>query len=162
MSTVTLEKSISTCSLMNMTKVSVWHVNYSTGLIHISHPIYISVVCFAAWLTASCYKYSEAHNKLFRSCHSSSCCEIYGTSSVPFSTHYTPVVFCALWSEILFSYASLKVSLSKNLLCLSNDGDRSGTGMQCFFFKLTEVIPLVATSLFLWIHPMGKHTSLQE
>lgn len=150
--------STSICCLVNMMKVSVWHVSYSTGLIHISHPFYISVVCFAAWLTASCYKYSEAH-KLFRSCHSSSYCETYGTSFVPFSTHYTPAVFYALWSEILFSRASLKVSPFKNPLCLSNVGGRSGTGLQCFFFKLTEVL---WPPLFLWMHPMGKHTSLQK
>lgn len=136
--------SVSICCLLNMMKVSdmlVFLLAWS-----ISHPIYISVVCFAAWLTVSCYKYSEAHNKLFRSYHSSSYCETYGTSFMPFSRRYTPPVFCALWSEVLFSRASLKVSLSKNPLCLSNVGGRSGTGLQCFFFKLTEVIPPVATS----------------
>lgn len=115
-------------------------------LIHISPPIYFSLVCLGAWLTESCSKHWEAHNKLFRSCHSSSCCETYGTTFVPFSTRYIPALFCAFWSEILFSRASLQVSLSRSTLCLSSVGGRSGTGLQCFFFKLTEVIPPVAFS----------------
>lgn len=71
-------------------------------LIHISFPICISVV---AWLTASCFKYSEAHNKLLRSCHSSSYCETYALVLCP-SPHTILLLYSVPSDQWYFSSIS--------------------------------------------------------
>lgn len=76
----------------------------STGSIQVSHPIYISVVCFATWLIVSCYKHLEPNPVL---------------SLIPLLWNHfllgpSPhLVLCAFRSELLFSHALPKVTIRR-------------------------------------------------
>lgn len=124
----------------------------STGSIQVSHPIYISVVCFATWLIVSCYKHLEPNPVL---------------SLIPLlGNHFLlgpslHLVLCAFRTEC-FSPTPSPRWLFADPLCFSNVGGRSGSGLQSCFSYLTAVLPLVAACLFLWIHPIGKHAGLGQ